>query len=81
MTRNKYIYGTGIIFLALAGYFYFARTNSQEVVEEQRADASIPVSTEELAELQKDPTAPDWLREAESCTWVGEKIFCKLQGE
>ena len=81
MTRSKYIYVLAIIILALAGYFYFSRTDSKEVVEEQKADASIPVSPEELAELQKDQTAPEWLRDAKSCVWVGEKIFCKLQGE
>ena len=82
MTRNKYIYILAVIILSLAGYFYFSRTNSQEVVEEsQQANTSIPVSPQELEELKKDPSAPDWLKDAESCTWVGGKIFCKLKGE
>ena len=81
MSKNRYIYVAVIIVLALAGYLYFSRTSSQEVVAEQKANTSTPVSPEELTELKKDPSAPAWLKEAESCTWVGEKIFCKLKGE
>jgi len=81
MSRNKYIYFAGIITLALAGYFYFYRTDNTQVIESQQANTSILVSPEELAELKKDPTSPTWLQEAESCTWVREKIFCKLKDE
>jgi len=81
MNKNRYIYMAVIITLALAGYFYFSKTDNAQVIESQQANTSIPVSPQELEELKKDPSAPTWLKEAESCTWVGEKIFCKLKGE
>lgn len=79
--KRPYIYMAGIIALALAGYLYFSRTDDIQVIENQQANTSKPVSPDELRELQEDPLAPDWLKNAESCTWVGEKIFCKLKGE
>lgn len=70
-----------VIIIVLAAYFYFFRTDNPQVVESQQANTSIPVSPEGLEELKKDPTAPDWLKKAESCSWIGEKVFCKLKGE
>lgn len=79
--RKPYLYVAGIIVLVLAGYFYFSRAENAQVTEKQETNTSRPVSPEELKELQKDPSAPAWLKDAKSCTWVGEKIFCKLKGE
>ena len=81
MSKNRYIYIAVIITLALTGYFYFSKTNNTQDIESQQANTSIPVSPQELEELKKDPSAPAWLKDAESCTWVGEKVFCKLKGE
>ena len=81
MTRNKYIYIAVIVALALAGYFYFSKIDNTQDIESQQANTSIPVSPQELEELKKDPSAPAWLKDAESCTWIGKKIFCKLEGE
>ena len=53
----------------------------QDTEPEKDDNNTRPITAEELEEYKKDPTAPEWLRNAESCTWVGEKIFCKLKGE
>jgi len=90
MSRSKSLYMiVSTIILALAGYFIFlknsssendqgsAQINSQSLGEND----SRPVTPEELAEMKKDLSAPSWIKEAESCNWVGKQIFCKLYGE
>ena len=86
MMRNKYIYIVGIIILAMVGYFYFTKTDNQpQVIEKQQADILEPTESPENIDpkdiLKYDPNAPKWMQEAESCTRVGGKIFCKLKGE
>ncbi|KKR02451.1 MAG: hypothetical protein UT29_C0002G0013 [Candidatus Yanofskybacteria bacterium GW2011_GWA1_39_13] len=84
MNINKHIYViTGVVILVLAGYFYFIQTNNQEVVESQEmgADTSESLSINPKEILKYDPNAPAWMQDAESCTKVREKIFCKLKGE
>lgn len=49
-------------------------------LKESDAD-SRPISAEELEELKKDPSAPEWMKDAESCRWIGERVFCKTKEE
>jgi uncharacterized protein YxeA len=88
--KNKLLYILAITILILVGYFFIVRDNDglsknnrvqQTSNQPQEEIPSRPISSQELEELKKDPSAPDWLKEAESCNWVGEKIFCKLKGE
>lgn len=81
--KNKYIYIFGVVGLALASYFYLAQ--NQETPELGQADISESVNSPQTIDpkdiLKYDPNAPEWMQNAESCTKVGEKIFCKLKGE
>ena len=79
MGKNKYTYIIIVALLILAGYLYFSRTNNTKVIEQQRADISEFIDPKEI--LKYDPNAPKWMQNAESCTRVGGKIFCKLKGE
>mgnify|MGYP001563209414 FL=1 len=77
--RNKLIYIFGFIILALAGYFYLSMADTEVVGEEPAITPPNFIDPKEI--LKYDPDAPEWMKNAESCSWVGKKIFCKLKGE
>ena len=80
MNRSKYTYIISIAILAIAGYFYFTRNNIQpQTIEKHNSDVSESIDPKDI--LKYDPNAPAWMQEAESCTLVAGKIFCKLKGE
>ena len=42
----------------------------------------IPEPEQSLLDIYKqDSAGPEWMQEAESCTKIGNQVFCKLKGE
>ncbi len=82
--RNKLLI-IAVIIVAFAGYLYFSKNHGVQEAQignqPREESGSRPIGPEELKELQADPNAPDWLKNAESCTWVDERVFCKMKGE
>lgn len=78
---NKKVYTFGLVAISLlipiSIYFY----DHESITYPKPID---PVGTPRLLDmevLRNDPTAPAWIKDAESCRMIGNRVFCKVNDE